>query len=144
MAFLVIPSPTYVLTPPQPAHSKGVSTSSSACATWDAIPSPHIRNFPSNCGLLYVSASNIIVVIRANCMQLGVSRIGFDPEDIRTQSLCSVRAMAIHIVDVPYQTLMAIGILRSLGFMVYIQQHISSFSTRVYVKMIQQPWFCHI
>ena len=31
----------------------------------------------------------------------------------------------------------------TLGFMIYIQQQISSFSTGVSVKMIQKPWFRH-
>ena len=39
---------------------------------------------------------------------------------------------------------MAIVRWRSLGFMVYTQQQISSFSTGVSVKMSQQPWFQHL
>ena len=41
----------------------------------------------------------------------------------------------MHITGVPYQTLMDIGRWRSLGFMVYIQQQISSFSRGVLVRM---------
>ena len=52
--------------------------------------------------------------------------------------------MAMHLAEVPDQTLMATGRWRSLGFMVYIQQQISSFSTGVSVKMSQQAWFRHL
>ena len=52
--------------------------------------------------------------------------------------------MAMHLTEVPDQTLMVSGRWRSLGFMVYIQQQISSFSTGVSVKMSQQPWFRHL
>ena len=47
----------------------------------------------------------------------------------------------MHFANVTDQTLMAIGRWWSLGFMVYIQQQILSFSTGVSIKMSQQPWF---
>ena len=52
--------------------------------------------------------------------------------------------MAMHLTNVPDWTLMSIGRWQSPGFMVYIQQQISSFSTGVSVKMIPQPWFRHL
>ena len=52
--------------------------------------------------------------------------------------------MAMHIANVPDRTLMAIGQWCLLGFMVCIQQQISSFSTGVSVHMIAQPWFQHL
>ena len=52
--------------------------------------------------------------------------------------------MDIHIAGVPDRTLMAIGQWHLLGFMVYIQQQISSFSAGFLVKMSEQPWFWHL
>ena len=66
------------------------------------------------------------------------------PGWVRGESWVCAGAMAMHLAEVPDQTLMAIGRWRSLGFMVYIQQQISSFSTGVSVKMSQQPWFRHL
>ena len=106
-------------------------------------PATPINCFPSDHGLCSVSTSNIIAVIRAECLQMGEARLGFAPEDIEMHSLCSGGAMAMHLTDVPDRTLMAIGRWRSLGFMVYIQQQISSFGTGVSAKMSQQPWFWH-
>ena len=52
--------------------------------------------------------------------------------------------MDTHIANVPDRTTMAIGRWRSLGFMMYIQQQISLFGTRVSVRMSAQPWFRHL
>ena len=60
-------------------------------------------------------------------------------EDVGTHSLSYGGAMAMHLANVPDPTLMAIVRWQSLGFMVYIQQQILSFSTGVSVKMSQQP-----
>ena len=65
----------------------------------------------------------------------------FAPEDVRTHSLRSSRAMAMHTTNVPDRTLMAIGRWRLLGFMFYIQKQIYSFSTGVSFPMIAKPWF---
>ena len=46
---------------------------------------------------------------------MGMARLRFVPEDVGTHSLCSGRAMAMHIANVPDQTLVAIGRWRSLG-----------------------------
>ena len=107
-------------------------------------PTTPIGDYPSNYGLRSVSASNIIAVIRAKCLRVGATRLGFASEDVGTHSLHSGRAMAMHLAEVPDQTLVAIVRWRSLDFMVYIQQQISSFSTRVSVKMSQKPWFWHL
>ena len=50
----------------------------------------------------------------------------------------------MHLANVSDRALMAIGRWRSLGFMVYIQQKISSFSTEVSVKMSKQPEIQHL
>ena len=47
---------------------------------------------------------------------MGAARLGFSPEDVGTHSLCSYRAMAMHIAGVPYQTLMTIRRWLLLGF----------------------------
>ena len=107
-------------------------------------PTTPISDYPSDHGLRSVSASNIIAAIRAECLRVGAARLGFVPEDVGTHSLRSGGAMAMHLVEVPDRTLMAIGRWRSLRFMIYIQQQISSFSTGVSVKMSQQPWFQHL
>ena len=116
-----------------------------ACTTgdWGCDPTTPIKNYPSNHGFRSVSTSNIITVIRSECLQVGVSRLDFSPEDSGMHSLCSGGAMAMHLADVPDRTLMAIVIWRSLGLMVYIQQQILSFSIGVSVKMSHQPWFWH-
>ena len=73
-----------------------------------------ISDYLSDHGLRSVSASNIIAVIRAECLQVGASRLGFAPEDVGTHSLRSGRAMVMHLAEVPNRTLMAIGRWRSL------------------------------
>ena len=75
---------------------------------------------------------------------MGVARLGFAPEDVGGHSLRSGGAVAMHIVNIPDRTLMAIRRWRLLGFMVYIQQQISSFNTGVSVRMSAQPWFWHL
>ena len=92
-------------------------------------------------GIGLISALDIIVVIRAETIRVGAAKLRLSPEDARTHSLYSGGAMAMHIAGVPYRTLVSIGRWRLLGFMVYIQQQISSFSTGVSVNMRQQPWF---
>ena len=52
--------------------------------------------------------------------------------------------MAMHVAGVPDRKLVAIGQWLSLGFMVYIQQYILSFSVRVLVHMIQKPQFWNL
>ena len=66
------------------------------------------------------------------------------PEDVRAHSLRSGSDMAMHITGVPDRTLMDIRRWRSIQFMVYIQQQISSFSTGVSVRMNNKPWFWHL
>ena len=58
--------------------------------------------------------------------------------------LCYGRAMDMHITGVSYCTLVAISWWRLLGFIVYIQQQISSFRAGGLVRMSHQPWFQHI
>ena len=84
-------------------------------------PTTSNSDFPSYHGLRSISASNRISVIRAECLRVGVARLGFSPEDVRTHSLCSGGSMAMHIANVPDRTLVVIGRWRSLGFVVYIQ-----------------------
>ena len=107
-------------------------------------PTTPISDYPSNHGFRSVNASNIIAVIRAKCLQVGAAILGIALDDVGTHSIHSGGAMAIHLVNVPDWTLISIGRWQSLGFMVYIQQQISSFSMGVSVKMRQQPWFWHL
>ena len=102
-----------------------------------------VSDYPTAQGLCSVSASDIIAVLRAETIHVGAARLGFAPEDVGMHSLRSDGAMAMHLANVPDWTLMAIGWWRSLVFVVYIQQHISSFSVGVSVKMSRQPWFWH-
>ena len=107
-------------------------------------PTTPISNYPSDHGLRSISASNIIAIIRTECLRVGAARLGFAPEDIGTHSLRSGGAMAMYLVNVPDQTRMVIGIWRSLGFMVYIQQQMLSFGTGFSVNMSQQPLFWNL
>ena len=104
-------------------------------------PTATDSNYRTPQGLRSVSTSNIISVMRAGWKRVGAARLGFTPKDIVTYSLRSGGATTMHIAGVPYRTLMDIGWWHSLGFLVYIQQQISSFSTGVSVRMSAQPWF---
>ena len=104
-------------------------------------PTTPIGDFTSDHGFCSISASNIIAIIRTKTQRVGAARLGFPLEDVGTHSICSGGAMAMHISNASDQTLMAIERWRSLGFMVYIQQQILSFSTGVSFKMSQQPYF---
>ena len=75
---------------------------------------------------------------------MGVARLGFAPEDVGTLSLRSGGAMAMHLANFPDRTLAATGRWHLLGFVVYIQQQISSFSTGVLVRKSAHPWFQHL
>ena len=68
-----------------------------------------VSNYSTAQGLRSVSASDIIMVLRAENIRVGAVRLGFATEDVGTHSLCSVEAMAMHIAGVPDWTLMAIG-----------------------------------
>ena len=72
-------------------------------------PTTPISDYPSDHGLRSGSASNIITVIRAECLLVGAARLRFAPEVVRTLSLRSGEAMAMHLAEVPDRTLMAIG-----------------------------------
>ena len=100
-----------------------------------------VSDYPAAQGLYLISASDIIAVLRAKTIRVKAARLGFAPEDVRTHCLSSGGAMAMHLVDVPNRILMTIGRWRSLGFVVYIREQISSFSVGVPVKISQQPWF---
>ena len=102
-----------------------------------------VGGYPTAQGLRSFSVSDIIVILRAETIRAGVARLGFVPEGGRTHSLRSGGAMSMHLSDVPDRTLLSIVWWRSLGFMVYIQQQISSFSTGVLVKMSRQSSFRH-
>ena len=99
-----------------------------------------VGEYLTNQGLRLVSASDITAVLQAEKIRGRAARLGFAPEDVRTHTLRSGGSMIMHIAGIPDQTLMAIGRWRSLGFMAYIQQLISSFSAGVLVKISQQPW----
>ena len=107
-------------------------------------PTTTVSDYPTPQGLCSVSAAIVITLLRAKCKRVGAARLGFAPEDIVTHSLRSGGAMAMHIADVPDWTLMNIESWHLLGFMIYIQQQISSFSTVVSVRISAQPWFQHI
>ena len=72
---------------------------------------------------------------------VGVVRLGFATEDFGMHSLCSGRAMVMHIFRVLDHIHVNIGWWRSLVFMFYIQQLISFFIASILVHMIQKP-FC--
>ena len=91
-----------------------------------------------------VSTPIVIIGLRAECKRVGAARLRFALEDVGTHSLRSGGAMAIHIANVPDLSPMAIRRWCSLGFMVYIQQQIYSFSMGVFVRMSAQPWFQHL
>ena len=67
-----------------------------------------------------VSTSVIVTFLRAECKGVGLARLRFAPEDVEGNSLRSGGATAMHIANIPDQTLMAIGRWSSLGFLVYI------------------------
>ena len=97
-----------------------------------------VKNYPdSHHQLCYFSASDIITFLRAETIRVRAARLGFAPEDTGTHSLRFGGAMAMHIVGVPYHTLMGIGRWHLLVFMVYIQQQISSFSASILVRTSQ-------
>ena len=50
----------------------------------------------------------------------------------------------MHIVGVLDRAIMAIGRWRFLGFVVYTQQYIPSFSTGVSVHTSKHSWFLHL
>ena len=91
-------------------------------------PTDIVSNYATPQGLRLVSTSFITTTLRAESKRVGAARLGFALEDFGTHSLRSDGAMAMHIANVPDRTLMAIRRWRSLGFMVYIWQQISSFS----------------
>ena len=72
-------------------------------------PTTSISNFPSDHGIRSVSASNIISVIRSKFLQVGAARLGFSLEHVVTHYLQSSGAMAMHLVNVPDRTFLAIG-----------------------------------
>ena len=125
----------------QPSRFERVSTSSFACANMGAQDPPLASTIlplrSSTQGLRSFSALDIVTVFPANTIRVGAARIRFSPEDVGTHSLQSGGSMAICIMGVPEWILVIIGWWRLLGFMVYIQQNISSFIAGVSVKMSQ-------
>ena len=77
-----------------------------------------ISDYPIAQWIHSVSALDIIAFLRADIVRVGAAIIGFAPEDVGTHSLCTGGT------GVPDQTLMTIDQWCSIGFMVYIQQHI--------------------
>ena len=107
-------------------------------------PTATVSDYPSPQGLRSVRASSIIYVIRAQFKQVDAARLGFAPEDVGTHSLRFDRAMAMYIAGILERILMDIGRWHLLGFILYIQQQISLFSTGVLVCVSAQPWFHHL
>ena len=88
-------------------------------------------------GLRSVFALDTGTVLRAKTRLVGASRLVFAPEEVCMHSLRSGGYMAMNIFRLPDCMLMAIGRWRLLGFMVYIQQDISSFSAGISVRTSQ-------
>ena len=88
-----------------------------------------VSNYPDSHHRLHsVSALYIMEVLWSETIRVGEAILGFSLEDVTTHSLHSTGAMSMHITEVLDHTLMDVGRWGFLGFMVYIQQHIASFS----------------
>jgi hypothetical protein len=78
----------------------------------------------------------VISMLRVACATIGSTRLGFEPEEIGTHSLCSGAAMEMYLAGVPVYTIMLIGRWSSDAFLHYIRRQVEQFSKDVAQKML--------
>ncbi len=87
-----------------------------------------------------ITSCQVITFLRAACA-IGSARLGFEPEEIGTHSLCSSAAMEMYLAAVPVYTIMLIGRWSSDAFLRYIRRQVDQFLKDVAQKMLTHRSF---
>ncbi len=120
---------------------------------WAAVTS-RILSYPGTSSTTYVNAyittggklgfltgDQVRARLRLAAGRIGADRLGFEPTDIGTHSICSGSAMAMHLAGVPAFTIMLIGCWSSDAFLRYIRRQVQEFSAGVSSKMLLRDEF---
>ena len=83
-----------------------------------------------------ITSRQVITTLHAACATIGSARLGFEPDEIGTHSLCSGAAMEMYLAGVPVYTIMLIGRWYSDAFLHYIRQQVEQFLKDVAQKML--------
>jgi hypothetical protein len=75
-----------------------------------------------------IASSQVLMRLRAAATAIGSARLGFEPKEIGTHSLCLGAAMEMYLVGVPVYTIMLIGRWSSDAFLCYIRKQVEQFS----------------
>jgi hypothetical protein len=88
-----------------------------------------------------ITSRQAITSLRAACATIGSARLGFEPDEIGTHSLCSGAAMEMYLAGVHVYTIMLIGRWSSDAFLRYIRRQFEQFSKDILQKMITHRSF---
>jgi hypothetical protein len=118
----------------------------SSCASY---PIPVPRPLPTSTPILplaggnlgYLTGHQVRARLRLAAGRISADRLGFNPEEIGTHSICSGSAMAMYLAGVPAFTIMLIGRWSSDAFLRYIRRQIQEFSAGVSSKMLLRDEF---
>jgi hypothetical protein len=88
-----------------------------------------------------ITASELLIKLRAAVSALGKDHLGFGPKDIGLHSLRSGAAMAMYLMAVPVFTIMLLGRWSSDAFLRYIRRQVKEFSKGVSEKMVENEDF---
>jgi hypothetical protein len=107
----------------------GTTEDTSVCTVW--------RN--DRCD--QITSRQVITTLCAACATIGSARLGFEPDEIGTHSLCSGTDMEMYLAGVPIYTIMLIGRWSSDAFLRYIRRQVEQFSKDVAQKMLTHQSF---
>ena len=81
-------------------------------------------------------------MLKAAIIATGLNKKGFLPSSISSHSLCMGGAMAMHLNNIPRDTIHKQGCWSSDTFLMYIHEQISAFSAGLSARMSQNiGWF---
>ncbi len=83
-----------------------------------------------------ITSTQVLSALRAASNAVGSARLGFEPSEMGTHSLCSGAAMEMYLAGVPVYTIMLIGRWLSDAFLRYIRKQMEQFSRHVAKQML--------
>ena len=91
-----------------------------------------------------ITADHISKAIKLAAGEVGLCRLGYEPDDVSSHSLRAGGAMAMHLNKIDTITIRKMGRWKSDTFLMYIHEQISAFAAGVSLKMSNAIPFRHI
>jgi hypothetical protein len=83
-----------------------------------------------------ITSTQVLSALCAASKAVGSARLGFEPSEMGTHSLCSGAAMEMYLAKVPVYTIMLIGRWSSNAFLHYIRKQVEQFSWHIMEQML--------